>query len=56
MTDHGFLGLGNAEIAPPKSHATPGSKPSTVLYGESEELNRVVVLTLARCRLNESPF
>jgi hypothetical protein len=41
-------GLGNAEISPPKGQSAPGGKPSMVLYGESEELNRVVVLTLAR--------
>jgi mediator of RNA polymerase II transcription subunit 23 len=43
-----FSGLGNAEITAPKGQTAPGSKPSIVLYGESEELNRVVVLTLAR--------
>ncbi len=41
-------GLGSAEISPPKGQSAPGGKPSMVLYGESEELNRVVVLTLAR--------
>ena len=46
--------LGNAEITAPRntSSAAGGSgatqKSTTVLYGDSEELNRVVVLTLAR--------
>lgn len=47
-------GLGNSEICPPKNQSTPtgpnapGNKLSMVLYGDSEELNCVVVLTLAR--------
>ena len=47
-----ITGLGNAEITAPRNpgSATGGApqKATTVLYGESEELNRVVVLTLAR--------
>ena len=42
-----ITGLGNAEIAQPKNQQ-PQVKSTNVLYGESEELNRVVVLTLAR--------
>ena len=42
------IGLGNAEITVPKGQTTPGSKPGTDMYGESEELNRVVILSLAR--------
>ena len=42
-----ITGLGNAEIAQPRSQL-PQVKSTNVLYGESEELNRVVVLTLAR--------
>ena len=42
-----ITGLGNAEITQPKNQQ-PQVKPTNVLYGESEELNRVVVLTLAR--------
>ena len=42
-----ITGLGNAEIAQPKG-TTPQAKSTNVLYGESEELNRVVVLTIAR--------
>ena len=42
-----ITGLGNAEIAQPKNQP-PQLKSTNVLYGESEELNRVVVLTLAR--------
>lgn len=52
-------GLGNAEVssasktgAPAHPHPQgapgPGLKSGTVLYGDSEELNRVLVLTLAR--------
>ncbi|XP_040568431.2 LOW QUALITY PROTEIN: mediator of RNA polymerase II transcription subunit 23 [Lepeophtheirus salmonis] len=45
-----ITGLGNAEVSPPKNSSlnSQGKPVSTVLYGESEELNRVVVLTLAR--------
>lgn len=46
-----ITGLGNAEISPPKAQPQGGQaagKTTNVLYGESEELNRVVVLTLAR--------
>ena len=58
---HAFCsGLGNAELTPPKTaggaasggaggaNAAGASKSNTILYGDSEELNRVVVLTLAR--------
>ncbi|TRY72734.1 hypothetical protein TCAL_11188 [Tigriopus californicus] len=47
-------GLGNSEICPPKNQPTgtgpnaQGAKQTTVLYGDSEELNCVVVLALAR--------
>jgi mediator of RNA polymerase II transcription subunit 23 len=48
-----ITGLGNADISPPKSPQVAGAqqqaaKMTTVLYGDSEELNRAVVLTLAR--------
>ena len=46
-----ITGLGNAEITAPRNPTSASGGPqkaTTVLYGESEELNRVVVLTLAR--------
>jgi len=46
-----ITGFGNSEIAPPKAQAGMAGgapKSSTTLYGDSEELNRVVILTLAR--------
>ena len=44
-----ITGFGNCEIAPPKSGVGGGApKSSSTLYGDSEELNRVVLLTLAR--------
>ena len=51
-----ITGLGNSEIAAPKNPnqksakvaAADSDKDTTVLYGESEELNRVLILTLAR--------
>jgi mediator of RNA polymerase II transcription subunit 23 len=46
-----ITGLGNAEITAPRNQSSsgnPGQKATTILFGESEELNRVVVLTLAR--------
>jgi hypothetical protein len=43
-----FLGCVRAEEKGSFITPTKGSKPSTVLYGESEELNKVVILTLAR--------
>ena len=47
-----ITGLGNTEITSPMCHNAAGQsgadKSSNVLYGESEELNRVLILTLAR--------
>lgn len=47
-----FSGLGNAEITTPRNSANQGAvgtaQKASVLFGDSEELNRVVVLTLAR--------
>ena len=48
-----ITGLGNAEITAPRNQSQGGQggqvqRTTSVLYGESEELNRVVVLTLAR--------
>jgi len=43
-----ITGLGNCEMAPPKILNPSNTKSATTLYGESEELNRVVILTLAR--------
>ena len=46
-----ITGLGNAEITTPRNASNAGQasqKPSNVMYGDSEELNRVVVLSLAR--------
>ena len=44
-----ITGFGNSEIAPPKNQPTgPNQKSASTLYGDSEELNRVVILTLAR--------
>ena len=42
-----ITGFGNSEITPPKNQQTGVNQKST-LYGDSEELNRVVILTLAR--------
>ena len=46
-----ITGLSNAEITTPRNtqNVPPGQqKPSNVMYGDSEELNRVVILSLAR--------
>ena len=46
-----ITGLGNAEITVPRNQGQNQGqvqRTTSVLYGESEELNRVVVLTLAR--------
>ena len=44
-----ITGFGNSEIAPPKNQPQgAGQKSTSTLYGDSEELNRVVILTLAR--------
>jgi len=44
-----ITGFGSAEIAPPKNQPPGGvQKTASTLYGDSEELNRVVILTLAR--------
>ena len=43
-----ITGLGNSEIAPPKNVPPSGAQKNSTLYGDSEELNRVVILTLAR--------
>jgi len=44
-----ITGFGSAEIAPPKNQPPGGAqKAASTLYGDSEELNRVVILTLAR--------
>ena len=44
-----ITGLGNSEVGPPKSApVASAAKTSHTLYGDSEELNRVVILTLAR--------
>ena len=43
-----ITGFGSAEIAPPKNQPQSGTLKASTLYGDSEELNRVVILTLAR--------
>ncbi len=44
-----ITGFGNSEIAPPKNQPQGSQqKVTSTLYGDSEELNRVVILTLAR--------
>ena len=44
-----ITGIGNSEIAPPKNQPQGSQqKVTSTLYGDSEELNRVVILTLAR--------
>jgi len=53
-----IVGLSNSEANPPRGHPTPpggvgaaaaaASKGAVVMYGDSEELNRCVVMTLAR--------
>jgi len=43
-----ITGLGNFEISSPKSQPGTNAKSTYTLYGDSEELNRMVILTLAR--------
>ena len=47
-----ITGLSNAEITTPRNTQNAGppgqQKSSNVMYGDSEELNRVVILSLAR--------
>jgi hypothetical protein len=37
-----ITGFGNAEMTPPKPQPGTSTKPSASLFGDSEELNRVV--------------
>jgi hypothetical protein len=39
-----ITGFGNAEMTPPKPQPGTSTKPSASLFGDSEELNRVVSL------------
>jgi len=43
-----ITGMGNFEMTSPKPQPGTNSKASYTLYGDSEELNRMVILTLAR--------
>jgi mediator of RNA polymerase II transcription subunit 23 len=43
-----ITGMGNYEMNSPKPQPGTTAKPNYTLYGDSEELNRMVILTLAR--------